>query len=321
MESSKICIIVSFDKNYEGIAEISVYDNIKKYCNLHGYSLWIDKQENISHNRGSQWNKISISLEILNDNDFDWLFFMDSDSIIMNTSKKLEEFIDENYSFIVPSHNMEPIDTPILNPQGDFQVITSHFFVRNNTIGKNILMDIWNAKEWPQHMLYNEFDYEQRQTRITINKPEFKEHVKVLNHKELNRFWFINSPFHTVRNPNINNNVWEPGDFLVHVTSYPLYMRRELISDLNYFSGGLLATFEREKNKITFSAISNLGATKVVIYNTRNEPLINYSFESMNYRTYYVLFTNDDIDSQDVIIKGFDENNKVISLKFLEKKS
>ena len=239
----------------------------------------------------------------------------------MNTSKKLEEFIDENYSFIVPSHNMEPIDTPILNPQGDFQVITSHFFVRNNTIGKNILMDIWNAKEWPQHMLYNEFDYEQRQTRITINKPEFKEHVKVLNHKELNRFWFINSPFHTVRNPNINNNVWEPGDFLVHVTSYPLYMRRELISDLNYFSGGLLATFEREKNKITFSAISNLGATKVVIYNTRNEPLINYSFESMNYRTYYVLFTNDDIDSQDVIIKGFDENNKVISLKFLEKKS
>lgn len=319
MENKKICFLVSFDKNYEKIAEISVFDNISKYCKLHGYHLWIDRQENLQHNRGSQWNKIYVAKQILETTDFDWVYFMDSDCLIMNTSKKLEEYLTEDYSFIVPSHNMEPIDTPVLNTQGDYQVITSHFFVKNNEIGRRIINDIWDAKEWPLAMSMNEFDYEQRQTRITINKPEFQNHVKVLGHTELNRFWFINSPFHTVRSPGVNDNVWEPGDFTVHVTSYPLDKRYELLSDLNFFSGGLLATFKREKNKINFSPLVNLERIRVVLYNTNDQALINYSFDSLHYRTYYVMFTNDEIDNQDLIIKGYDENNKLIALKYLEK--
>ena len=45
----------------------------------------------------------------------------------MNSTIKLESIIDDNYSFIVPAHNIEPIDTPIKNAQGTNCVITIIF--------------------------------------------------------------------------------------------------------------------------------------------------------------------------------------------------
>jgi hypothetical protein len=35
----------------------------------------------------------------------------------------------------------------------------------------------------------------------------------------------------------INDNVWKEGDFIVHVTTYPIEERIKILSDLNYFSG------------------------------------------------------------------------------------
>ena len=35
----------------------------------------------------------------------------------------------------------------------------------------------------------------------------------------------------------LNNNVWKPGDFIVHCVGYRIEERIQLLSDLNYFSG------------------------------------------------------------------------------------
>ena len=106
MESKDICFLVSYDEKYENISKISVHNNIRRYCKLHGYTLWVDKQETKYDDRVSQWQKIKVALNILENNSFKWLFFMDSDCLIMDTKKKLEEFLDEQFSFFFQDNDV-----------------------------------------------------------------------------------------------------------------------------------------------------------------------------------------------------------------------
>jgi hypothetical protein len=311
-----ICVLVSYDNNFIDVANVST-NNIKDYCDLHGYTLWVDTQKNIDPLRSSQWQKIRTSIKVLNENNFKWLFFLDSDCLIMNTTIKLETIIDDDYSFIVPSHNIQAVDTPIPNSMGTDCVITSQFLVKNNEIGLSILQDIWDANEWPTEMSINTHDYEGRQTRITINKPEFIKHVKIIEEKILNRFWYMNSPFMVIKNKNINLNCWEPGDFIVHVTGYKVDERIKLMSDLNYFSGGLISNWCVYPTHLSFSPLVQLNYIKFIIYNNENKPLIHYELNNLNPKTSYQLYIQEPIKSE-LIIKGFDENNKLLSLKLLK---
>jgi hypothetical protein len=200
---------------------------------------------------------------------------------------------------------------------GNDCVITSQFFVKNDETGMKILEDIWEAKEWPIGMDINSFDYEGRQTRITIDKPEFKPYVKIIEEKLLNRFWYVNNPFIINRNKNVNDNIWEPGDFIVHVTNYPIQDRFNLMDKLNYFSGGLISCFNRSKNVIDVSPLTELNNVKIHILDINKKILINYFFEKMDYKMKYILYTNDDIDNMDVIINSYSEDKLISYLKAL----
>ena len=72
---------------------------------------------------------------------------------------------------------------------------------------------------------------------IVINNSQSKDKIKIIDEKLLNRFWYVNNPFVVMHFNNINNNVWQPGDFIVHVVGYKTEDRIQLLSDLNYFSG------------------------------------------------------------------------------------
>lgn len=314
----KIGIVVSFNDPYSDMANITVYRNIQHYCLLHNYDLYIDNQKSERMTRHGAWNKIIACIEALPN--YDWIFFIDVDCLIMNQSIKLEELIDDNYSFIVPSHSISPIDTPIPNEMGDDCVITSQFFVKNNEIGMKILEDIWKADDWPEGMDINTFDYEGRQTRITINKPEFKPHVKIIEEKLLNRFWYVNNPFIVNRNKGVNDNVWEPGDFIVHVTNYPVKDRIILLDRLNYFSGGLISSFTREKNIVNLSPLIDLEDIQILITNLNNEIIFRYNFPKISFKLKYILYTNDDVDKQDIIIKSYSKD-KLISCRYLPQKN
>jgi hypothetical protein len=236
MDPKDICVLVSYNEFYADMASLTVEHNIKKYCKMHGYTLWEDKQETTNeYQRSSQWQKIKVSIDVLKNNNFKWLFFIDLDCLIMNSDIKLESIIDDNYAFIVPAHNMKPIDTPVVGHNVE-NIITSQYLVKNNEDGLAILEDIWEAKGHPENIDINSFDYEGRQARITISKPEFKDKIKIIEERILNRFWYVNNPFMTFHFKGVNDLVWQPGDFIVHVTGYKKEDRIKLLSDLNYFS-------------------------------------------------------------------------------------
>ena len=237
IDSKDICVLVSYNENYSQMAQITVFNNIKTYCELHGYTIWIDTQDKPDNDRCSQWQKIKTSINILKEHPFKWLFFLDTDCLIMNKDIKLESLIDDNYSFIVPQHNMAAEGSPITNIPGVSNVITSQFLVKNDADGLAILQAIWDAEGWPKEMDLATFDYEGRQTRIVINSLKFKDKIKIIEERLLNTFWYMNNPFMVMHFQGINKYAWQPGDFIVHVTGYPKEERIKLLSDLNYFSG------------------------------------------------------------------------------------
>jgi len=225
----KFCVLVSYDEGYKRMASYTVRDNIRKYCEMHGYGLHIDYQEKFSNGKPSQWQKIRAARELLETNKYDWVFYLDTDCIIMNPDIKLESFIDDNCSFIVPKHSIEAVDTPT----SEGNIISSQFFVKNDKYGKDILDEIWLAEGNDK---VNQFDYEGRQIRILINNGKYKNRIKLVEEKSLNRFWYFNNPFMVFKFKGVNENAWQEGDFIVHVTGYDTEARVRLLSDLNYFS-------------------------------------------------------------------------------------
>lgn len=233
MDDSKIkfCVLVSYNKEYAKMASYSVDLNIKKYCELHGYDLHIDYQEKFSNGKPAQWQKIRAARELLETNKYDWVFYLDTDCLIMNPDIKLESFVDDDCSFIIPRHRIPAVDNPI---NRYFNIISSQFFVKNDKYGKAILDDIWLAEENDK---INEFDYEGRQIRMLIESGKYTNDIKIIDERRLNTFWYMNNPFMVFNMKGINDNVFKKGDFIVHVTGYNIDERTRLLSDLNYFSG------------------------------------------------------------------------------------
>lgn len=316
VNTKKIAVLVVYDDNYESMKRITVDDNIKNYCDLHGYTLIPYKVTETE--RHASWYKISKSIDILKSNEFDWLFFIDLDCLIMNPTIKLESIIDEQFSYIVPSHNVPAIDTPTITPFNTDNTITSQFLVKNDEMGIKILEDIWESKELPSNMDFHTFDYEGRQNRVTILKEEFKPYIKILDEKILNRFWYINSPFMTFHNIGVNNLVWEPGDFIVHVTGYQKEERIRLLSDLNFFSGGAIVNMKSDNKKITFKPLLDLPYLKLQIKNLYGNLLHEKEYNNLSSKSSLSLDLSNHVIDSTIRIEGYDKTNNLISLHKLD---
>lgn len=242
IDPKEICVLVSYNETYAPMAEITVHNNIKKYCEMHGYHLWIDRlEDNIREDKPMEWQisyrKLQAAKEILENNNFKWLVYLDTDSLIMNSSIKLESFIDDNYSCLVLNHKISAMDNPITSIVGLNNVIISHFFVKNNKDGLNIL-DAWLENEgWPEDLPITEWDLEGRQMRILLNNPKYTSKIKAIDESIFSRFWYSNNPFMVFNLKGFTDNLFRPGDFIVHVVGYKLEDRIKILSDLNYFSG------------------------------------------------------------------------------------
>lgn len=307
MRPEEICVLAVYDDYYADMAAVTVEKNMKHYCTLHGYSFEAVKT---SSDRYAPWNKIKVSLDILHK--YKWVFFIDLDCLFMNQTIRLEDLIDDRYSFIVPSHFLPAMDYPLnINWKTD-NIITSQFFVQNTEMGKRILQDIWDAKDIED---LSKFDYEGRQTRVTITKPEFVPHVKIIEERLVNRFWYTSDPFVAMRNIGINDHCWEPGDFIVHVTGYQKDQRTDILESLNHFSGGTVAGYTRKPGIVIFIPLHDMKNISFQVYYPGASYVINYQFPDLTYKLEYILYA-EGLDDKPLIVKAFD-GTKLISTKYL----
>lgn len=118
--------------------------NFESYCARHNYDLIVlNDFDNVSQSYRDTIGfasrpyafikKIMMAPSMTNHKLYDWIMWADWDTIFVNQKVNLERIIDKRYSFILPSQSPEIADAvPSL----------SHFMVRNNKDGLQILNDL-----------------------------------------------------------------------------------------------------------------------------------------------------------------------------------
>lgn len=235
-----ICVIMVNTENYKPIGDITAQVN-EKYAKKHNYDF-IYQDSILDKNLPVYWQKPIMIKKVLDTNDYNWVFYIDSDSMIMNHDIKLESLIDNNYDIIM---SKTIYCTDFTNP--NFSNLTdpntlvnaSHILIKNTELSKNFLNDI--IKNDRIKVPLDIFDFDNRAFRMLITHiPEYRKATKIIEEKLLNSVWPMNIPhmLHDFKSWNDNNNIYREGNFTVHVVGYPLDERskilKELIKYVNY---------------------------------------------------------------------------------------
>jgi len=285
IDPSRIAIMSIYNDAFEGIANYTIHDNFKRYCNLHGYSLEAIKSEGVVNGRTVHWDKLHFTKELLNSGKYDYVFFIDADCLFMDMTKKIEHFIDQDHFLWIANHDQVP-DMKIFNGLGQGLISAQFLFKRCEDTFK-FIDDVLAAVETID--IVNKFDYEQRQFRISANKPEFKQGVKVFPENYFNTFWYNDSPFVNYYSNGALQNIWKPGDFIVHVTGSvsPMKRRIQVLSDLSFFAGGHLFNFEYVNDLLKFKTSDTINGIEIQIQDTNGT--YKYQFDKLKKEDEHIL--------------------------------
>ncbi|KAG0224688.1 hypothetical protein BGW42_004951 [Actinomortierella wolfii] len=140
----------------------------------------------MSHGFVPAWAKIKIILEELDKNEFDWIFWIDTDALITNMDIRLEQFIDDRYSLLITK------DLNYMN--------AGVFMLKVNDWSRNYMRKVLS--------MMDDRSNEQDWMIKLLEDPAFGEqqHVKYLPQCSFNSYWNVKTW----------NEMYLPGDFVIH---------------------------------------------------------------------------------------------------------
>lgn len=107
--------------------------NIKDYCKLHNYTYIFKKSYENKLKLPIYWKKIQLVKELLETNNYDYVLWMDSDTLIIDESITIESLLDN--SSIYMGKDMK----------SKFNLNAGVFLIKNNNIGLKFLSDCINV--------------------------------------------------------------------------------------------------------------------------------------------------------------------------------
>ena len=197
----------------------------RMYARRHGYDFIVATQKlstcfGISNARPLEcaWTKLALVSRVLRD--YDWVFWTDADSVILNLDTDLEEFIDEKYDIIAATEN------PKCKGKSeflDYNINTGQVFFKNSDFSKFVIQEAWkDQKEVTPGF------FEQRRINKLLHSLSEQEKAKVLVYPA--------SPF------NVSPDAYQSGDFIMHMFTYhgkELYEKFiEIEKEFSYILGG-----------------------------------------------------------------------------------
>jgi hypothetical protein len=170
------------------LAEMSI-ENKRQYAAQHGYELVV--AQNLRHGRTARWDKVMLLRRLLHS--YEWLHWVDLDTLFMNMKRAPFDFLDSAYDLHVAK------DANGLN--------TGSFYVRSSAWSEDFLRRVW------EHNDGGAGESDQRSIRHTIEKLSDAErgaHVKFYSQKLFNEY----------PDPIVNFKNWRghfrEGDYLLH---------------------------------------------------------------------------------------------------------
>ena len=214
----KICICMSDTPNIHGYSKLSEMIN-GVYAKKHGYDFKMFNTE--MKDRAPQWCKIKVIKDLLdNNNDYDYLFWIDADAFFNKQEIPLEQFINDNND----SNKDERISNIIIcddiinsgRPNTSALINTGAFFVKCNEWSKKFFDSMWNYKG--EH-LYKHF-HEQTIMEYYIDN-KLMDADKYIDIRKSTDF---NTEFRQLNDGSINNN------FVIHLMALPSDFRINFMS-------------------------------------------------------------------------------------------
>lgn len=174
-------------------------DNKFQYAARHGYPFYIDNHQWIDKDRPVAWSKLLAIASRLES--YDWVFWVDIDTLFMNWNITLESLTDDRYDLIVTK------DASNLN--------SGVMLFKSSPWSKSFLLECYNQTEF----LIHKDIYEQRAIIKVLGMGNNRDHVKFLKQNVMNSY----TKYHG------HHAHYKEGDFIIHFAGcryYPLCKSR-----------------------------------------------------------------------------------------------
>lgn len=189
-----------------------------KYCEEKGYIYHVEENDQkIRHtinNRSITWYKPKFLLEVLEIYNPDYIFFLDADAIVSDSSYRIEEFIHENYDCVVTmDHGPSRMNAGVLLFKNTFW--TKEFLQRWWDVSDELNGPNGESKGFYNNGLW----HDQTCFGYLYDNEGYNSKIKIIDNKILNSRVFKDI---------INKN------FIFHAFSYGMIKNRTL--DISYYS-------------------------------------------------------------------------------------
>jgi mannan polymerase II complex MNN10 subunit len=201
-KDKKIAIVTLFDHNYSELAKMSIKNKIE-YANKHNYDF-IYFDDVIDKTRPPQWSKVKAVESILKD--YDWVWWIDIDALIMEFDIMLESLIDDDYDMIFTSNKYSYLSS-------------GSCFFKNTHISFDFLKDCYDLKlDCLKDVNVSVFDHEQQSMRqLILNVDKYKSKSKLIDERSCNSFCVTENAQVLSVYPywNSDSNIYQKGDFVI----------------------------------------------------------------------------------------------------------
>lgn len=203
--------------NYQSLADITLEQNKRRYCEIHGYPIIVKNSDWTYEPRAIGFEKVGLVREAFKRYpECSWVFFTECDAMITNFKIKLEQFADDRFHFILPAD---------INGTN-----CGNFLIRNSEIGRAYLDSIEAAGAiYKNHPMY-----ENQYIQDTVTGTFWRSVVKVVPQRLFNSYDYTTMPkyAHVSHNDALGiDGQWQSDDFMIHFPDKKLDERVKLASE------------------------------------------------------------------------------------------
>ena len=156
-------------RNFDSLLDMT-WPNKQSYCDKHGYILYNESMV-LDPSRPPSWSKIRAVRRLLTEEKCDWVFWLDADTVIMNSQKRIEDFLP------LPDSSVDLIITIQKHKNWN----AGAWLIRNTPWSIEFLDTWWNKREFvlPKGLSVSGDNTALVDYLNGLNESYFREHIHV----------------------------------------------------------------------------------------------------------------------------------------------
>eukprot|EP00919_Chromeraceae_sp_WS-2016_P064188 GHVR01151880.1.p1 GENE.GHVR01151880.1~~GHVR01151880.1.p1 ORF type:complete len:447 (-),score=57.37 GHVR01151880.1:43-1188(-) len=224
--------------------------NKQQYVRQHSYGLLVET-ERVDERRPHAWGKIKLMIDTLSKKKWEWVMWMDCDSLFMDFNVSIEALLYK-YSAIMTNDGYIQMDPEVEQfvSEDASMLNTGIFFMKSTEKNVKFLQKVWGDTDnpWIEHPWWENaamaYEYLKDLHKIFINE-DHHTHMTTSNNDYMSGIypkgvvvlpqWEVNS-YHPITS-RFQHDTWEPGRFILSFSGCPSHSSTEVMNHLygNYY--------------------------------------------------------------------------------------